>query len=150
MKTEQHQCAMAGTEHWFNVPATWVPNLRAQGFEVRELIVRPSTEQIADKLLADALNVIDAGRARRRMEADRALAIGYGQGAGNAASNSTVGTLERYDPSDLEALGKEAGASDARISTKKPVCGICHGYGTVTLSIGIFLPEVCPACGGRG
>lgn len=147
---------MAGTEHWINVPASWVPNLRAQGFEVRELIVRPSTEQIADKLLADALNVIDAGRPRRRTEAEylaenpgrrgperrgpvrpidgplatvhratapRAARVDYderplcktcaGQGAGNAASNSTVGTLERYDSSDLEALGKEAGASDA-------------------------------------
>lgn len=70
MKTEQYQCAMAGTDHWINVPASWAENLRGQGFAVRELIVRPSTEQIADKLLADALNVIDAGRARRRTEAE--------------------------------------------------------------------------------
>ncbi len=70
MKTEQFQCRMAHTDHWINVPEAWVENLRAQGFAVRELIVRPSTEQIAYKLLADALNVIDAQRARRRTEAE--------------------------------------------------------------------------------
>lgn len=44
----------------------WVPNVKARGFEVRELVVKPTSERIADKILSDSLAVIDAGRTRRR------------------------------------------------------------------------------------
>lgn len=44
----------------------WVPNMKARGLEVRELVVKPTAERIADKILSDSLAVIDAGRTRRR------------------------------------------------------------------------------------
>lgn len=45
MKTIQFQGKPTEGDHWHQIPEAFVKNLRAQGYQVRELVLRDEAEQ---------------------------------------------------------------------------------------------------------
>lgn len=106
MKTEQYQCRAPGTDHYINMPESWVSNLRAQNFEVRDLVVKSQQEDKDETYMLKR----EIHNLKRHIED---YCPGLQEQQSNVLTDEQLKTI-RFAAEALEGLGYEDTAGELR------------------------------------